>query len=294
MESRNVLVSGPRCPGAGQGYAENFGLQWNHFRATQLDSHTGASQTEARLLACSGWSGRELRGKMVLEIGAGAGRFTEILLKLGAIVVAVDLSEAVFANATNNDCAELCLVLSDFRSLVGMEDTFDYVLAYGVAQHVPDPKALYEFCISAVKPGGLIAVDHYRKRFIPSSYYHPKYLWRPITVKVEPKKLLSFIQWYIPVWIDFDTALIKIFGHRLASVLRAFIPIPIWNYYGVEGVPQDRDTLIEWAILDTFDALSARYDQPASRGQIVRWVKKLGSRFEVVRGGNGWCFNAQK
>jgi SAM-dependent methyltransferase len=219
VESGGVLVSGI---GSGESYGENFGLQWNRFRTTQLDSQTHAAQTEVRLFSGSGWSGDNLRGKTVLEIGAGAGRFTEVLLRNGAIVVAVDISQAVFANAINKDCSNLLLIQSDFRFLEGMEDSFDFVLAYGVAHHVPDPGLLYEFSVRSAKPGGKIAVDHYDKRLIPSSYYHPKYLWRPITVRVEPKTLLSYIEWYIPIWIRFDTAQIKIWVPWQMSCVASF------------------------------------------------------------------------
>jgi hypothetical protein len=80
----------------------------------------------------------------------------------------------------------------------------------------------------------------------------------------------------------------------LANVVRGIIPVPIWNYWGVKGVPQDPESLLEWAILDTFDALGVKYDQPASKSQIARWGRKTGARFEIVRGGNGWLFNQQK
>src|SRR6187397_1731582 len=41
------------------------------------------------------------RGRVVLEAGCGAGRFTELLLAGGARVVAFDLSRAVEANREN-------------------------------------------------------------------------------------------------------------------------------------------------------------------------------------------------
>jgi hypothetical protein len=66
------------------GYTESFGRQWQRFRLTQLDSHTGLPLSEERLRRCLGWQGEAgaqlTKGKAILEAGCGAGRFTEVLL----------------------------------------------------------------------------------------------------------------------------------------------------------------------------------------------------------------------
>ena len=43
-----------------------------------------------------------IKGLKIIEAGSGAGRFTEVLLKYGAIVYSFDLSNAVCANFANN------------------------------------------------------------------------------------------------------------------------------------------------------------------------------------------------
>ena len=69
------------------GYAANFAHQWNTFRVTQYDSHTGLPLTFNRFWNNTKWKPRDLYGKTVLEAGCGAGRFTEILLEAGAQVI---------------------------------------------------------------------------------------------------------------------------------------------------------------------------------------------------------------
>ena len=63
-------------------YAQAFGFQWNRFQKTQLDSYTETNITRKRLEQSLGVG---LLGKLgdinCLEIGCGAGRFTEILLE---------------------------------------------------------------------------------------------------------------------------------------------------------------------------------------------------------------------
>src|SRR5207249_1351232 len=79
-------------------YALAFGYQWQRYRRTQLDSYTGHKYSQQRLERCLGMSLDDLRGKAVLECGAGAGRFTELLIQKCGLLVALDLSEAVDAN----------------------------------------------------------------------------------------------------------------------------------------------------------------------------------------------------
>src|SRR4051794_30956274 len=78
------------------GYAEAFGRQWQRFRRTQLDSHTGLPLSEDRLRRCAGWPRSSSRptasGKAILEAGCGAGRFTEVLLRItDAHVTSIDM-----------------------------------------------------------------------------------------------------------------------------------------------------------------------------------------------------------
>src|SRR5437762_8433499 len=80
-----------------ENYADNFGFQWNRFRKTQLDSHTGLPISRDRLFFSTEWPAEELRGKRVMDAGCGAGRFAEVSLSTGARVVAVDYSSAVDA-----------------------------------------------------------------------------------------------------------------------------------------------------------------------------------------------------
>src|SRR5688500_2085087 len=87
-----TVVSGiPRFVGS-ESYAAGFGLQWNAFGKTQLDSQTGLTLSRDRLAGALGESLEVLRGKSVLEVGCGAGRFTEAMLAAGARVFAFDLS----------------------------------------------------------------------------------------------------------------------------------------------------------------------------------------------------------
>src|SRR5215207_8780273 len=123
-------------------YASAFGRQWNKFRKTQLDSHTGTTISRDRLQRCLGGSLAVIKGKSVLEVGCGAGRFTEVMLKAGARVFAVDLSSAVEANYENcrNLSSDYFVCQADALKLPVAPGSFDFVVCLGVIQHTPSPE----------------------------------------------------------------------------------------------------------------------------------------------------------
>src|SRR2546425_1017558 len=91
----------PRMISRPHNYADAFGLQWNAYRKTQLDSYTRTTISLDRARRCLGeecWKALHRRPRPdVLEVGCGAGRFTEVLISTGAIVTSVDFSSAVEA-----------------------------------------------------------------------------------------------------------------------------------------------------------------------------------------------------
>ncbi len=138
-----VLRSVPRFV-PGDNYARSFGYQWNRFRQTQLDSTVGQPISRQRFLRESGWRPEDLEGKLVLDVGCGAGRFAEVALGLGARLVAVDYSDAVDACQDNlGPRPDLDVIQADMRALPLRRGRFDFVYCLGVLQHTPD--LLYYF-----------------------------------------------------------------------------------------------------------------------------------------------------
>src|SRR4030095_14608208 len=148
-------------------YASAFGLQWNAFRKTQLDSFTGTTISRDRLSKCLGSSLDVLSEKTVLEIGCGAGRFTELMLAAGARVFACDLSEAVEANYEN--CrkfgANYFVCQADVYKLPLLAHSFDFFGCLGVIQHTPSPEETVATIVRQVKPGGMLILDHYSLKY---------------------------------------------------------------------------------------------------------------------------------
>jgi SAM-dependent methyltransferase len=265
---------------AAENYANNFGFQWNRFRFTQLDSHTGTTITRDRFVESTGWSPADLSGKRVLDVGCGAGRFAEIALEFGANLIALDYSSAVDACWQNNRrFPDLTVVRGDIYRLPFAPGSFDYVYCLGVLQHTPDVARAFQALPAQLRYGGRLAVDVYPKllRNVLSS----KYWVRPLTKRMNQLRLYRLVERAVPVLLPASVALGRtpVLGRKLRHL------IPVSNYEGV--FPLSREQLHQWAVLDTFDMLAPAYDQPQTAVTVRQWFAEAGMYdVEVFRKGH--------
>ncbi len=136
-------------------YADNFGMQWNHFAKTQLDSHSGHSISADRFWKATDWSPTEMKNQWVLDVGCGSGRFAEIALSTGAKVVGLDYSSAVdacYANLKHHP--NLHVVQGDIYALPFAPESFQFVYSLGVRQHTPDVAKAFAALPPMVRRGG--------------------------------------------------------------------------------------------------------------------------------------------
>ena len=146
-------------------YAKAFGAQWQRYREVQLDSYTGQPHSRQRLERCLGTPLDALKGKTLLECGAGAGRFTELLINHCENLVSIDISDAVEANFHNcSSKGSYLLFQADINTSPLPYRYFDYVICLGVIQHTPSPEQTIACLANHVKPGGWLVFDHYTHR----------------------------------------------------------------------------------------------------------------------------------
>lgn len=273
---------------ADDGYNASFAKQWKAFQLTQYDDENKTQITRARYLKEAGWPDVGLDGKLILEAGCGAGRFTRLLAGTGARILAFDYSTAVeVSRAQNGHFQNVTFAQADILAMPFSDNRFDRVFCHGVIQHTPDPAAAFRALSRVLKPGGAISFDVYHRdgRIRP---WKSKYIWRPITKTLDPDKLMSFLEWFIPKWLPFDTFIkrIPILGNYLGAI------IPCWNY---SFTKLSREDQVRWAIMDTFDALAPAFDNPVTLAEVVGWFKDAGySQFEVHEGGTGLVGNGTK
>ena len=280
---RQVPVIGhiPRFVAEGS-YASLFGEQWKQYKKTQLDSYTGSPISENRLNRCLGALKDELNGKIVLEAGCGAGRFTEILLKKGACLVSSDLSSAVEVNIENFPVSDKHIIIqADINDMPYAHESFDVVICMGVIQHTPYPDETIKNLYALVKKGGSLVIDHYtftRSRLFRLHYfYRMKYRKQPSSVTIPATQ--QMVKKYLPLHKKFA-------GNKLMSVLLNRIS-PVVSYYS--SLPQLNDQhQEEWALLDTHDSLTDWYKWLRNKKQISTLLTNLGAVDICCQyGGNG-------
>lgn len=261
-------------------YAESFGFQWNRFPRTQLDSSSGVPITRNRFFTSTNWTAEELRGKRVLDVGCGSGRFAEVALSAGARVVAVDYSSAVDACRANlGDNPNLDVVQADVYRLPFRAEAFDFVYCLGVLQHTPDVRKAFTSLLPPLKRGGKIAVDLYPKTWM--NVFWPKYWLRPLTKRMQRQRLFNLVEKMVPRLMPLSRTLGRV--PRLGRRLRWLVPVA--NYEGIH--PLNEKQLYEWAVLDTFDMLSPAHDHPQTAATLRAWMESAAVReIEVLRAGH--------
>lgn len=277
-----------------ENYSSSFGLQWNIFRSTQLDSFTGLAISRNRLTRIAGGSLEIFRGKRVLEAGCGAGRFTELMLEVGALMFASDLSSAVEANYKNCSMYPNYFVCqADLRELPVLPEQFDIVICVGVIQHTPNPEATMKILSSHVKPGGILLIDHYSHGypFTPSRKRFRSYL-----LNQPGPKAMRLVERVVSFLWPIHKILYK---YRSNNWIAKFRPkflywSPVVDYH--DSYSQLGEKLMyDWALLDTHDTLTDFYKHLRSKEEIESHLISLGlEEVCTFNSGNGVEARARK
>jgi SAM-dependent methyltransferase len=245
-------------------YASSFGYQWNLFRKEQIDSHNGTTLSADRFWSETGWTREQLKAKWVLDAGCGAGRFLDVASSSEGEIVGIDISNAIDAAKANLEGREnVHFVQASIYELPFRDRTFDFCYCIGVIQHTPDPEKSVHSVAKMAKNGGKVAVTIYGREHWYTMLYS-KYWLRPVTKRMKKETLLNLIRFLMPVAFPVTSVLFSI------PVLGRYFmfAIPVANY--VHEKQLSRDQRYAWAVLDTFDMLSPRFDQPMTEAEATK------------------------
>jgi SAM-dependent methyltransferase len=239
-------------------YADSFGYQWQQFSKTQLKPKFAERDFQAK----TGIREEDVRGKMILDVGCGMGRFAEVATRWGATVIGIDLSSAAEEAAKNLTDRDFVALQADVFALPFAPGSFDCIYSVGVLHHTPDCEAAFRQLPQYLKPGGTIAVWLYSGY---NNWYRFSDFYRKFTSRISVQKLHSFLRMAVPCfyWVGRGLRLIPFVGAPLAGLVQHVFPINCSPY------PEIR-------LLDTLDWYSPKYQSKHTYEQVFRWFESCG------------------
>ena len=240
-----------------QFYTGSFGFQWLKFHDTQLDNET-SKRSEIDFIRKTRLKPEDLKGKLVLDVGCGMGRYAEVVSRWGARVVGIDLSQAVEAAGRNLSARDATIIQADAFRLPFAPASFDCIYSLGVLHHTPDCEAAVKSLPQFLKPGGELAVWLY-------SAYNPWYrmsdVYRHVTRRMSPRLLHTLCSGTIPLYaVHRVLRKIPLAGRPASGALRYLIPMSF-----------NKDP--QWRVLDTFDWYSPWYQSKHTYEEVFRWLE---------------------
>ncbi len=248
----------PRFVGS-DGYVGTFSYEWNKWSRVQFDPANGRRESEETFTEKTGFTPDDLGGKLVLDVGCGAGRFLEVASRWGARAIGIDFSFAVEASQANlGERPNVDVIQADVFHLPFRDAVFDAIFSIGVLHHTRDTREAFLSLPRHLKEGGAIAVWLYY--YTDQLYNRATDFWRRL--------LRPLPNWAIYAWSWLLCALFSelycrpFMSRRPWLTLRRVLPVnthPDWH----------------WRVLDTFDWYSPAYqDKGCSVERVVGWCEE--------------------
>jgi SAM-dependent methyltransferase len=244
-----------------QEYAGSFGFQWSVYARTQLDN-ASSRESETDFRNRTGLEPKDLRGKLVLDVGCGMGRFADIASRWGARVVGVDLSAAAEVAARNMEDREAVSIFrADVFSLPFAPESFDYIYSLGVLHHTPNCEQAFKRLPRLLKPGGTIILWVYSGY---NRWYRMSDLYRRVTRRLPSRGLHALCHVAVPLYyVHKGLRGLPGVGRPLSNLLHLALPVSLHPNAAMR-------------VLDTFDWYSPNYQSKHTYEEVFRWFESSG------------------
>jgi SAM-dependent methyltransferase/uncharacterized protein YbaR (Trm112 family) len=302
--NEEIITGALQCPGCGQSYpiikgvpsfvahplegvachtVEGFGYQWRIFNEVALSGRMGSKELFIDFIKPV--TPQHFRGKIVLDVGCGVGRFCKTAADFGAeVVIGIDLSNSVDVAYENlKGYPNIHIVQADIFKLP-FKQLFDYVFSIGVLHHTIDPRKGFQAIVHLLKPEGSVSVWVYSRE----NNGWLVYFINPIRIYVSsrlPRKLLYLLS--LPITVMLYLVLKCIY--RPVRLYPQLAWARRWLFY--------KDYLFFLSEFGFYEQLNVVYDHliPGlafyiSRPELETWFEENNLKEVTIsfRSGNGW------
>jgi ubiquinone/menaquinone biosynthesis C-methylase UbiE len=181
----------------------------------------------------------DLAGKRVLEVGAGTGRDSETLSRLGAEAWTLDYSEQSLRLMAGHLERPVRIVCGDAFALPLASDSFDVVFHQGLLEHFTNPEDILAENLRILKPGGYVLAD------VPQRFHY---------YTLAKHILMFFDKWFAGWETEFSPreleSMVETAGFEIVATYGHNLYPPIW-YRGVRKVFVRRGLKIPMHPLDS-------------------------------------------
>jgi 2-polyprenyl-3-methyl-5-hydroxy-6-metoxy-1,4-benzoquinol methylase len=154
------------------------------------------------------WLERDMTpGRLVYNIGCGAGYFNTLVAEHGHRVVACEPDPEAYAQAVTRAGAAVTVMNCGLEAFAKDREPADIVVMHDVLEHIEDDRAAVEALAKLVKPGGALVVS------VPAM---------PSLFGLHDELLGHYRRYTAP---------------RLLALLRPRFAVERWTYYGMLSIP---------------------------------------------------------
>jgi SAM-dependent methyltransferase len=252
---------------------QSFGEEWARY--DDFDGYMGSADL---FFQFTGLTGEQVRGRTILEVGCGGGRWLAVMAELGAReVVGLDFSSATLQASRRTAAYTQVHVVRGSSLAMPLLPKFDLVVSIGVVHHLDDPVQGLREMRKVVAPSHLVAIwvyaregnELYLQMVKPLRWIGPK-LPEPLLVGVS--RSLAAVVWS--------------YMHTLNRVaVRLALRTPMRDYFAMLAKLRFRD--VESVVYDQLTPSIARYP---TQQEVRAWVSQAGGTIASLsqRSGNSW------